>query len=410
MKPVVYLAACLMLIPSWDSCGQLIDRAEYFFDIDPGVGNGISIPIAAGDPLTFTASITTADLAPGLHYLFVRTRTDNYTWSHAEPRLIEVASIVEAEYYVDTDPGVGNGTPIPVAAGALNFTVGLDISGIPDGRHSLVVRTRQETGRWSVSEPRYFYILTRVMAAEYFIDSDPGPGNGSPLAVGTPASVVNFSPSLNIGALANGSHNLMIRTKDALGIWSMFEALPFTVDSALPIELTQFKAVVIHSKCVRLEWTTATEINNDYFTIQHSTDGSEFRELDKVNAAGNSTSTLNYELLHYDPPSGVNYYRLKQTDFDGVSTYSRIVSAKITGRAATTVFPNPANREWYISYGDEGTHRVEVFDMMGKKCLDVLTGSERSGRFLRADLTAGVYLVKITTEDGTVVTRKLILE
>lgn len=410
MKPVVYLAACLMLIPPWDSRGQLIDRAEYFFDTDPGTGNGISIPIAAGDPLTFAASIPTTGLGPGVHYLFVRTRTEGYKWSHAEPRLIEVASIVEAEYFVDTDPGVGNGTAIPVADGVLNFTVGLDISGLPDGAHSLVVRTRQETGRWSVSEPRYFYILTRVMTAEYFIDADPGPGNGSPLAVGTPASLVNFSPSLNVGALADGSHHLMIRTKDALGIWSMFEALPFTVDAALPIELTQFRAVVIHSNRVRLEWTTAAEVNNDYFTVQHSTDGAEFRTLAQVTAAGNSTSVLNYDLVHTDPSPGVNYYRLKQTDFDGSSTYSRIVSAEITGKAATTVFPNPASHEWYVSYGDEGTHRVEVFDMVGRKCLDVFSENERSDRFLRADLPAGAYLVKVTTGDGTVVIRKLILD
>ena len=95
--------------------------------------------------------------------------------------------------------------------------------------------------------------------------------------------------------------------------------------SPLPIELVEFTANPVND-FVELSWTTATEENNDYFTVERSKDADMFKELAKVDGAGNSSYTITYFELDTSPYRGVSYYRLKQTDFDGKYDYSDIVS------------------------------------------------------------------------------------
>lgn len=88
--------------------------------------------------------------------------------------------------------------------------------------------------------------------------------------------------------------------------------------SALPIELISFGCELIDDS-ILLEWVTATEINNDYFVIEHSIDGFSWNILQELQGAGNSNETLSYSFMHYFPYNKINYYRLKQIDFDGNS-------------------------------------------------------------------------------------------
>ena len=75
-----------------------------------------------------------------------------------------------------------------------------------------------------------------------------------------------------------------------------------------------------------MKWITATEINNDYFTMYRSADGTNFEAIGTMEGAGNSTTAIAYELMDKTAPSGLNYYRLDQTDFDGTTTSSNIIS------------------------------------------------------------------------------------
>jgi hypothetical protein len=130
---------------------------------------------------------------------------------------------------------------------------------------------------------------------------------------------------------------------------------PFTFGSkssglnALPIELMSFTANE-NNGAISLNWSTASEINNDYFTIERSEDAIEFTEIDIVVGAGNSSTTLSYNLVDIDPIVGVSYYRLKQTDFDGEFKYSETVSVTYNesneNEPAILIFPNPV-------YGDK---------------------------------------------------------
>ncbi len=95
----------------------------------------------------------------------------------------------------------------------------------------------------------------------------------------------------------------------------------------LPIELVKFSADYLNSN-IMISWTTASEINNDFFTIERSKDGKDFHSIGMVYGAGNSNKMLNYEFIDYNTSDGITYYRLKQTDFDGKFEYSKIIAVQ----------------------------------------------------------------------------------
>lgn len=113
--------------------------------------------------------------------------------------------------------------------------------------------------------------------------------------------------------------------------------------SPLPIELLNFGAKA-DGKKVDLNWSTATEHNNDYFTVEKSRDGITFTEAFRVKGAGNSTGKLSYDGSDENPYTGISYYRLKQTDYDGNTTTFDIVPVDMgISEAITNAYPNPAN-------------------------------------------------------------------
>src|SRR5690606_40569029 len=94
----------------------------------------------------------------------------------------------------------------------------------------------------------------------------------------------------------------------------------------LPVNFTHVKAKTV-AKEVHVQFGTATEINNDYFTIERSRDGISFMALDRIEGQGNSSRITEYQYIDETPLSGNNFYRIKQTDFDGKSSYSAVVKA-----------------------------------------------------------------------------------
>lgn len=116
-----------------------------------------------------------------------------------------------------------------------------------------------------------------------------------------------------------------------------FVAAPAT----LAVKLVSFTAVLASGK-VKLNWATATETDNDYFSIERSADGAEWKEIKTVKGAGNSNSILSYEAYDAFPLAGISYYRLKQTDFDGQKSYSDVQVMKYTpGKKEISLYPVP---------------------------------------------------------------------
>ncbi|HEY6161589.1 MAG TPA: LamG-like jellyroll fold domain-containing protein, partial [Bacteroidia bacterium] len=186
---------------------------------------------------------------------------------------------------------------------------------------------------------------------------------------------------------------------------------PFTFGSKswsvnpLPIQLLNFTATPINNY-VQLDWSTATETNNDYFTVERSKNGSLFEPLVVVDGAGNSTQTLYYTTNDEMPYTGLSYYRLKQTDFNGSFTYSQMVPVNFDGGDfVINVYPNPNAGDFNVSISGAGDHEVLVVitDVLGREFYSKLIPVGNSNYLLSIDgsqaLAAGVYIVTASSDN-----------
>jgi subtilase family serine protease len=152
-------------------------------------------------------------------------------------------NIIAAEYYVDTDPGIGIATAIPVSPGVnvQNIPASINVTGLTNGVHSLVMRTKSLGGAWGVSWVREFLyafepvyttnpLPQNIVAAEYFIDTDPGFGSGIPIVITAGIDLNNVPVTVNTAALSNGGHRLYLRSKNNQGNWSVVVMTDFIVD------------------------------------------------------------------------------------------------------------------------------------------------------------------------------------
>ncbi|MFY0594779.1 MAG: hypothetical protein JXQ92_19245, partial [Roseivirga sp.] len=116
--------------------------------------------------------------------------------------------------------------------------------------------------------------------------------------------------------------------------------------AALPITLISFEAEVNDQSQVQLDWVTASETNNAFYTIENSTDGVNFNEVANIDGAGNSDAVLFYTYTHTKPANGLSFYRLKQTDFSGEFEYSEIRSVRVESlfQASYRAYPNPIRK------------------------------------------------------------------
>lgn len=123
------------------------------------------------------------------------------------------------------------------------------------------------------------------------------------------------------------------------GISSRTVSFPYA--SILPVTIVTFSAALDQQK-VKLNWVTATEVNNDFFTIERSSDNIQWNEIKKVKGAGNSTDLRNYTSFDENPTAGTSHYRIRQTDFDGKTTYSEVRTIRNTGSTKSiSLFPVP---------------------------------------------------------------------
>ena len=246
MKRILFLTVLVLAFIS--AISQNITRAEYFFDTDPGTGNGSAIVISSpGTTVNFTTNISIASLANGFHTLVIRTADANNVWGLFETRTfyvttnaIDASAVTNAEYFIDNDPGTGNGSSINIGASGntVTFTAIIPTTSLAAGFHTLAIRTRNSNGTWALFETRAFFMAAAVVdasaisGAEYFIDSDTGPGNGTPLSIGSSGNTVVFTSLIPLTSLSSGFHTLGIRTRNVSGTWGLYESRSFYISTS----------------------------------------------------------------------------------------------------------------------------------------------------------------------------------
>lgn len=169
------------------------------------------------------------------------------------------------------------------------------------------------------------------------------------------------------------------------------------VSSPLPIQLISFTAVEKDDHNL-LEWITLAEVNNEVFTLERSSNGNDFYEIGTVPGAGNSKVILSYSFKDMKPLSGVNYYRLRQTDYDGTSTTSRIIAIRRHGSGTFNVIasPNPSKGIFNlaVSASTTGMYKLKVTNASGKGIIEDQVEISGDHMKLPLDLTSfqsGLY-------------------
>ena len=193
-------------------------------------------------------------------------------------------------------------------------------------------------------------------------------------------------------------------------------AIRFTASSNLPVELVYFKGKTT-DQGNHLTWQTASELNNEGFEIERSTTGLDWQAIGFVKGSGTTQSAQDYTFMDTELFSGTSYYRLKQVDFDGRYEYSRVVGVSRnefgTGDDSTAssrdfgkvrVFPNPVKDELTIM---EGQGIATLYNILGQPVMQLAVSPDASGFVVSTvDLPQGQYILHITRQNGSVVTKQ----
>lgn len=184
---------------------------------------------------------------------------------------------------------------------------------------------------------------------------------------------------------------------------------PFTIGSAsgaenpLPVELLSF-AGEIKDGVVILNWSTATELNNDFFEIERSHDGVSFSKIGQVDGNGTTQTVTDYVFEDRVPFTGISFYRLKQVDFDGVFEYSFVISVNNETILGLDVLlaPNPTttdNIQFRLITDDQIPVDVGIYDLAGKVLYEAKHSLNQSEALIRLQesiqLKSGIYLLKV---------------
>jgi hypothetical protein len=196
-----------------------------------------------------------------------------------------------------------------------------------------------------------------------------------------------------------GANSVTVPNVTTFSPWTLASKL-----SPLPIELLGFSAHYDGEKNVYLAWATATEVNNDFFSVERSTDAVNFEEICRVRGAGTSLQKKTYACVDTEPKNGISYYRLKQIDFDRTFSYSQIEPVSIGRDEEIKIYPNP-NETGKLKIATGNTRAsVKVFDAIGKMIIQ-LESAEGLTELDLGPFGTGIYIVSVVTNDKTVTTK-----
>ncbi|MFT7157207.1 MAG: hypothetical protein ACI8Q1_002224 [Parvicella sp.] len=265
-----------------------------------------------------------------------------------------------------------------------------------------------------------FHLVTVNSTVDYGTCTDPMfielsgtldfPVNGQRLHLSA-GSGIGIQPGGLLTGSGSGGGKSTFLTIGGTAVWQKSDGPipgPSSFGSPLPIELIEFNAIFAENK-VNIYWSTAAELNNEYFVVLRSRDGFEWEEIATVAGAGNTSNISEYFEQDLKPLNGVSYYKLKQVDFNGQSEEFNVVPVENTSKSkvAFKIFPNPTTQE-NINMSLEGFKDQEILvvvrDIQGREFFSKIqivdTNSETTVLPVESDLLPGVYLIVASSKDA----------
>jgi hypothetical protein len=266
-----------------------------------------------------------------------------------------------------------------------------------------------------------------TMAGGFNIDNDnPAPNNGRVVMTGNftasgGASITtneNFyvfdtTPSFTGGSSVNGqstgSSAAELETEQDLADNDTALANFLTNDlgyssSILPVELISFEARAEHN-VIHVHWATASQLNFDFFALEHSLDGKAWRELDRIPGEGTTSEKRQYTYQITNAANGKNYFRLRMVDFDGTFEYSGVAAAVWQAENTFTIFPNPLTASQSLQYSlnflPQPGDSIVIFDVQGAE-MGRASVSGLTGKVDTISLLPGTYLVRLAGSHAAV--------
>ncbi len=199
--------------------------------------------------------------------------------------------------------------------------------------------------------------------------------------------IIEIEPVPNFSNLPVRTSNLLINNCTA---------------TPLPVDFLYFNSKE-RSDEIELNWATSSEKNNAFFEVEHALNSANFKVIGKINGNNNSNEIRDYHFTHFAPKSGVNYYRLKQIDFNGKISYSKIISHEwaTINEAAIKIFPNPIQDFASVNLQNKLNARLTIYRLDGK----LIKSFSVSGNTDQVDFTflkPGMYLIATQNKNGSV--------
>jgi hypothetical protein len=230
----------------------------------------------------------------------------------------------------------------------------------------------------------------------------------------------NLHGSVNISAFANQSVRITFDwfVPETFTGPAFFQFDDVFVSPPIPVELTAFSAVVLNGD-VQLNWTTATETNNQGFEIERRTGSEEYSKVGFVPGHGTTTDIQAYAYVDSKVASGNYTYRLKQIDFNGTYEYSDEVAIEVTAPLEYAIeqnYPNPFNPSTLIEYSipENGFVTLDVYNLLGEKVATLANGVHEAGRyevnFDASNLASGIYVYSLKSGSFNSVKKMLLMK
>ncbi len=247
-----------------DNQPVVIQKLEYFFDADPGVGKAYSLNLLSAPITDGNITLDMSSVSKGLHQVFIRVMDNGGRWGlyHSYPVINgegnQPVTVKKLEYFFDTDPGVGNGISIPLAGvSPTDTTITLNLSSLSEGLHQAFIRVMDITGKWSlynifpvIKAPGNYQplVLRRI---EFFIDEDPGVDKAIPVAL-SPTYAIDSTLLLQLPSTNRDTAHLFVRAMDNRGMWGLYHDTTIKITCALYKFKPDFSVVPTNS-CVNTQ-------------------------------------------------------------------------------------------------------------------------------------------------------------